>query len=125
MPARTPDTVPWEKVNTDFIGPWTVKTPSKTCKLHAATMIDPATGWFEMCEIPDKSAHTVMNVFDKECLCHCPCLKHVGMDGGAEFLADFKETMKNHGCKRKPTTPFNPQGNSVVERIHQFIGDAQ
>ena len=46
------------------------------------------------------------------------------MDGGTEFLRKFEETLDNHGCERKVTTPFNPQGNSVVERMHQVIGDA-
>ena len=46
------------------------------------------------------------------------------MDGGTEFLREFEETLDNYGCERKVTTPFNPQGNSVVERTHQVIGDA-
>ena len=87
-------------------------------------MIDPATGWFEMCETPDKSACAVMDAFDKEWLRRCPRPKCVGMDGGAEFLAEFQETLDNCGCARKVTAPFNPQGNSIVERTHQVIGDA-
>ena len=46
------------------------------------------------------------------------------MDGGTEFLAEFQETLDNYGCERKVTAPFNPQGNSVVEQMHQVIGDA-
>ena len=30
---------------------------------------------------------------------------------------------KDYGIKRKPTTTRNPQANSVIERIHQTIGN--
>ena len=72
----------------------------------------------------DESACTVVDAFNKEWLCRCPRPMCVGMDGGTEFLAEFQETFDNHGCERKVTAPFNPQGNSVAERTHQVIGDA-
>ena len=124
LPARLADTVPWERANVDLIGPWTVKTPTKTHKLQAITMIDPATGWFEMAELKNKEAWEAMDIFDKEWLCRHPRPRHVGMDGGSEFKKQFRETCENCGLTRKTTTPHNPQGNSVVERIHQAIGDS-
>ena len=118
------ETVPWKRVDVDLIGPWTVKTPSKTYSLQAITMIDPATGWFEMSQLIDATAYAAMNAFCNEWLCRYPRPKYVGMDGGSEFKKQFKETVKNYGLKVKKTTPYNPQGNSVIERIHQVIGDS-
>ena len=124
LPVRQVETVPWKRVDVDLIGPWTVKTPSKTYSLQAITMIDPATGWFEMSQLIDATAYTAMNAFCNEWLCRYPRPKYVGMDGGSEFKKQFKETVKNYGLKVKKTTPYNPQGNSVIERIHQVIGDS-
>ena len=52
----------------DLIGPYTIERKNKTKKplsLWALTMIDPATGWFEMREIKTKSADSVANVLEQ------------------------------------------------------------
>jgi hypothetical protein len=46
---------PWTQVHIDLVGPLPVQTPSGTKYLSALTCIDPATGWFEMIEVPDKT----------------------------------------------------------------------
>ena len=56
--------VPWNWVNVDMIGPYEVKTLSSTHKLRAITMIDPATGWFEVKDIKSSSADECMTAFD-------------------------------------------------------------
>jgi hypothetical protein len=30
----------------------------------------------------------------------------------------------NYGIQKKNTTPYNPQANGIVERVHQVLGDA-
>jgi hypothetical protein len=47
------ESTPWQIVQVDLVGPWTVKTPSGINKLRSFTGIDPATSWFEICEISD------------------------------------------------------------------------
>ena len=45
--------VPWERVCVDLIGPYTIGNDGDsetTATLHAMTMVDPATGWFEIAE---------------------------------------------------------------------------
>ena len=49
---------PWHTVCIDCISPFTIKVKDSKQKTHkrticAFTMIDPATGWFEMGNIPD------------------------------------------------------------------------
>ena len=56
-------------------------------------------------------------------LARYPRPKEIGFDNGGEFKAIFRELTENMGLKRKPTTDYNPQGNSIVERIHQVLGD--
>ena len=51
-----------------MVGPYSVKTPTKEYKLRALTMIDPATGWFEVKDISSATAEAAMKAFDDTCL---------------------------------------------------------
>jgi hypothetical protein len=43
--------------------PFTIRTPAKTHSLLAVTIIDPATGWFEIVEATNKSATSIQDLF--------------------------------------------------------------
>jgi hypothetical protein len=45
------------------------------------------------------------------------------MDNGKPFMKLFKELCTNMKMKPKNTTSYNPQGNSIVERVHQVLGN--
>ena len=54
LPPKEADTDPWKMVCIDLVGPYKVTTKNKVEKsLTAMTFIDPATGWFEIAEVPD------------------------------------------------------------------------
>ena len=88
-------------------------------------MIDPATGWFEIKEIPSKDAATVANLVELTWLTRYPWPTQITFDRGTEFMAEFAKMVRNdYGIKTKPiTTRRNPQANSIIERIHQTIGN--
>ena len=53
-----------------------------------------------------------------------PWPTQITYDQGTEFMAEFAEMVKNdYGIKQRPATTRNPQGNSVIERIHQTLGN--
>ena len=63
LPAKDPEVVPWHQLCVDLIGPYKIPikkfAKSKDVKkkfstIWCVTMIDPATSWFEMVQIPDK-----------------------------------------------------------------------
>ena len=114
---------PWERVNIDLIGPLSVTTPSGTYVLDALTMIDPATGWFEIKEIKCRTAEATADAFDDAWLSRYPRPRYIGFDNGGENKGLFKEMTSNYGLERKSTTNYNPQGNGVVERVHAVMGD--
>ena len=106
------------------------------------TMIDPATSWFEIVELPnvdctyvrdnkeeiveviiDKSYACVSQLFNKSWLSRYPRSKNVIYDNGSEFKLHFKSLCDSYGLKRKPTTIKNPQANAILERIHAVIAD--
>lgn len=66
LPEKQAEATPWETLCVDLIGPYTLKGPhGKDLTLHCLTMIDPATGWFEMKTIPDKRADTIANLVEQ------------------------------------------------------------
>jgi hypothetical protein len=55
-PKEAETSEPWDQGNVDMAGPFMVKTPTRKLELRAFTMIDPATGWFEVKDIAEPSA---------------------------------------------------------------------
>ena len=126
LPAKDAEAQPWETLCVDMIGPYQIRRKGKKpLKLRAVTMIDPATGWFEIVEVTDKESHTVAEKIDKLWLCRYPRPNKVIYDRGSEFIGpSFQELIKEvYQIKVKPTTVKNPQANSILERIHQVLGN--
>ncbi len=73
-------------------------------------MIDPATGWFEISQIPDKRSDTIANIVEQEWMARYPRPSQVTFDRGSEFLGEeFRNMLKEeYGIKGKPITTRNP-----------------
>jgi len=125
LPEKEAEAVPWEKLCVDLIGPYSMKRKDKKeLTLWCLTMIDPATGWFEMKEIPTKRADYIANLVEQTWLTRYPWPSQLVFDRGSEFMAEFTKMVKeDYGVKTKPITARNPQANSIIERIHQTIGN--
>ena len=125
LPEKTAEDIPWERVCVDLIGPYTigdVKKKDDVTVLHCLTMIDPVTGWFEIAEIPAKTADVVINVFETTWLTRYPFPSDVVMDRGVEFMGEFRMALRQeYGARCKIITTRNPQANSMVERAHKTI----
>ena len=115
---------PWQTVCVDEIGPYAVKTKSgQNLQLNAMTMCDPATGWFEIAEITNKSAETAALTLDRIWFSRYPRPERCIYDNGSEFLGiEFQEMLESYGIQPKPTMVKNPQAN-YVEQIHQTLGN--
>jgi hypothetical protein len=105
----------------DLVGPFTIRTPAKTHSLLALTMIDPATGWFEIVEATNKSATSIQDLFHNTWLARYPRPQFIVFDNVGEFKREFKQMCDNYGIKAKPTTCHNPQANAIIERVHRVI----
>jgi transposase InsO family protein len=64
-----------------------------------------------------------MEAFDNTWLCRYPRPQYVGIDNGSEFKAEFQALCKNFGLVPKTITSYNPQGNSMIERVHATLGN--
>ena len=151
LPTKQVITKPWHTLCVDLIGPYTIKGKDKTeIDFMCLTMIDPATSWFEIVELPvvqrsaatiakdtksqkgkrktpekepyfDKSSAMISNLVNKTWFCRYPRCSNVIYDNGSEFKLHFQSLCDTYGLKRKPTTVKNPQANAILERIHQTL----
>ena len=136
---------PWDTVHIDLIGPYSVYVkqhkPGGTIDdvdlhLTCMTFIDPATGWFEICEVPyfdieevkignkkyiSKTSARISQLFNNTWLSRYPRPRKVIFDNGSEFKRDFVPLLKDFDIKPVCTTIENPQANGPVERVHQVI----
>ena len=127
-PKPNPEIIPWHALCIDLIGPHPFGKDTRTKKdqieLWCLTMIDPATGWFEIAAIETKRADYIANYLEQAWLTRYPWPTEVTMDQGGEFAAEVSKALKEeHGINRKITTSRNPQANSIVERVHQVVGN--
>jgi hypothetical protein len=71
--------------------PFTIRTPAKTQSLLVLTMIDPATGWFEIVKATNKSATSILDLFHNTWLARYPRPQFIVFDNGGEFKREFKQ----------------------------------
>ncbi len=109
------------------------------------TMINPATSWFKILELPtvrvtvpkggkgdkttcidytkdaeifDKTSAQISNLVYKCWFSRYPCCHYMIYDNGSEFKLHFQALCKTYGITRKPTSIKNPQANAILERMH-------
>ena len=127
LPPKVAETKPWENLCVDLIGPYNVhRQGKKPLKLQCLTMVDPATGWFEIIEYKDKSPNTIANLVEQEWITRYPNPDIITFDKGKEFIGKaFSNDLiqDEYGIKIQRTTTANPQSNAIVERIHQTLGN--
>ena len=93
----------------------------KTVYLQAVTMIDPTTGWIEIRTVPSAQANLVSNQIEVAWLTRYQLPSKVIVDRGNEFEATIIQA--NYRIEVKSITSRNPQVNSILDRVHQTIGN--
>ncbi len=116
-------------------------------------MIDPATSWFEIVELPtvaqettaplaskgktitfdkntkvaepylDKSSAQISNLVYKTWFSRYPCCQYIIYDNGSEFKLHFQSLCNTYGIKSKLPSVKNPQANAMLEHIHAVLGN--
>ena len=124
LPLKDLETIPWEEVQTDLCGPWEFKvTPRMKFSFHLLTTIDPFTGLVVMEPITNKTCSHVTTAFYNSWISEYPLPMRCIHDNGGEFTSqEFKDLLEYYGIKDVTTTVKNPQANSVIERVHQSMG---
>ena len=124
LPPKKVSMIPWETINIDLVCPYTVTDKLGNDRtLLAMTCVDPATGWIEISEIPEKSSARISHIFNSTWLARYPRPKKVIFDNGNKFKKDFLPLLHDFAIKPTPTTIKNPQANAILERLNQVLGD--
>ena len=86
-------------------------------------MINPATVWFDMAQITNKTAANIIDITNKTWFTRYPIPQRIVFDRGTKFMAEFAKMCQNdYGLKRKQITTRNPQSNERIEQTHKDIG---
>jgi hypothetical protein len=75
LPGKEAEAMPWDRLCIDLIGVYNIKSNVKGAKippLKCITMINQATGWFEIKQYDDKKSISVANIVEQEWLTHYP-----------------------------------------------------
>ena len=125
LPEKKGEITKWSRVNVDLFGPKTISNKNGyDYQLHVLTMVDPVTGWFECCQLyGTPTAYRVQQILDTVWLARYPRPREIGFDNGSEFKKEFLQLCGNMGMKPKRGNSWNPQSNSILERIHQVLSD--
>jgi hypothetical protein len=85
-------------VSVDLVGLFTIRATYKTHSMLELTMIDPATGWFEIVEATNKSATSIQNLFHNTWLARYPRPQFIVFDNEGEFKREFKKVYAKKLC---------------------------
>jgi hypothetical protein len=145
LPPKTVYTIPWECLCADLIGPYNLKGKDNLqIDFMALTMIDAASSWFEITELPvvkqlhqqtvngkelliadeifDKTSECIAKLVNKTWLCRYPQCRHLIYNNRSEFNLHFEYLCESNGIMHKPTTVKNPRANNILECVHQELG---
>ncbi|KAJ2951947.1 hypothetical protein O0L34_g4202 [Tuta absoluta] len=107
-------TAPFERLNLDFKGP----IPSKTQNRYILTIIDEYSRFPFAYACKDMTSETVIRCL-KDLFSTFGTPAYIHSDRGASFLSDeLKQFLTSLGISCSRTSPYNPQGNGLVERLN-------
>ena len=118
---RDASVLPWQEVHCDSIGSWDIELRARKLTFHALTMIDLCTNLVEikgtLSTTAKENADALINIW----FARYPRPIRVVSDQGPEFSSEFTDAIEELGIEHSTSSSRNPQGNSIIERIHQTI----
>ena len=118
LPLKEVEATPWDVLCIDLIGPYEITNNNKKLTLWALTMIDPATGWFDMASIKTKTADVIANKLEHTWLTKYPRPTKVILDRGTEFMRmrvlhhDLHQVFKR--CRGIDADNVDPGNHDVI-----------
>ncbi len=112
-------TRPFELVSIDLVGP--LPTCSRTKHRYICTMIDKYSKYCLFVPLTNMLAVTVTRAFERWCTLFGAPMKLLS-DNGSQFLsATFRTYAQCNRVKQLFASPYYPQGNGQIERIHRYL----
>ena len=118
---KAPEILPFQLVAVDIVGPLPV---AQSGYQYVLTMTDHATRWFEAVPLTNIRMETCANAFLENWIYRYGPPAQLHSDRGTQFLSQvFVNVLRRFGISNSKTTPYHPQGNSIIERLHRTFKD--
>ncbi|KAI5193293.1 hypothetical protein NEMIN01_2454 [Nematocida minor] len=110
---------PFTDISSDIFGPFTLATNNR--KYYIITITDRCTRWSEIAHTKLITAQAIIKQLQQWINTH-PKPITILHDRGLQYTSkETQEFLKQHNIRSIHTTPYNPTGNSISERINQEI----
>lgn len=114
-----PAALPFERWGLDYVGPLVT---TKKQNSYIVTAIDYATRWVVAKAVPFVNDEVVANFLYDEILMSFGCPFEIITDRGSEFMSNgIKKFMDLQKIRHLATSPYHPQTNGMVERMHAML----
>ena len=118
MVERTVVTQPFQNVAIDLVGPFPTAVGGYK---HMLTCIDSASRWPEAIPVRSTTTKVVIKCLT-EIFSRCGFPVRLTSDNGSQFVSkEFKKWLQDKEIAHSRATPYHPQGNGVVERLHRTL----
>ena len=118
MTERPVVTQPFMDVAIDLVGPFPTAVGGYK---HMLTCIDSASRWPEAIPVRSMTTKVVIRCLT-EIFSRCGFPEKLTTDNGSQFVSkEFKKWLRDKGIAYSRATPYHPQGNGVVERLHRTL----
>jgi hypothetical protein len=109
-----------QRIHFDLVGP--LKSSIYGFK-HILSITDAFSRWVELIPIPNKEANTVAKALFDNWICKFGFYRQSVSDGGREFDNEvLKELNKLMKSKHHIVSPYSPNVNGIIERVHRSLG---
>ena len=114
-------TGPWSLLSIDIVGPLP---KSRQGDRFVMTIIDCYSRFTILVPLKDHSATTVSQVLYERVVGYYGAPKGILTDRGGEFRSQvWKELLMLMNIQPHMTSPYYPQGNGIIERMHRTLGN--
>ena len=114
--------IPFERWGIDWVGPLPI---TKNGNSYVITAIDYATRWVVALAVPEVNQNVLAKFLYAKILLQFGTPFELISDRGSAFLAGaLQDYLKAQKIKHFATTPYHPQTNGMVERMHAMLGHA-
>lgn len=118
---------PFQDISTDIFGPIDTKEYKEANwenKAYFLTIIDRCTRWPKIIPIKDIQSTTICKALEKYWLKQISIPKTILNDQGTQYTSrEFANLLEKYAIKAIFTTPYNPQGNGISERLNQILAE--
>ena len=109
---------PFEMVSIDIVGPLPMTTNGDR---YIVSMIDRYTRFAMLVPVKNIKANTIVHAYGKWNTLFGPP-KSLLSDNGSQFISEiFRHYARTHGTKQLFASPYYPECNGMVERLHRWI----